>query len=324
MEQIVAVKIAEQIEAQEGLVQIIWHGGEPLACGITHFKKLLEPFELQRIAGKIIHSIQTNGTLINDDWALLLKERGIEVGVSLDGPKWANTKRVNWSNKESHTQTLRGIAVLKKNAVPFTAICVVGEDRLSKAKELYSYFCEMGCYEVGFNIEETSGIHMTEDLDNEVTVKKFWSELFSAWKKNPVVSIREFSNVLTWMNSEPATCTNSPQLEDCFPSITHDGNVVLLSPEFLDAESSHYENFLAGNVLNKTLSDIAIDGEILEYVRNFRKGVEACSQSCEYFEFCKGGQASNKFFELGTTNGTETVFCKNTVKRLVDSVLSVI
>lgn len=317
--------VAKSIEDQKDNVCITWHGGEPLSCGIDHFKSLLLPFESLRTSGYLTHSIQTNATLINDDWCSLFKEYSINVGVSIDGPEWANYKRVNWSSKESYLQIMRGIDFLKNHQIPFTTICVVGEVGLERAPDLYEFFCKLGCFEVGFNLEEKVGIYTFSVSDNYKLVKKFWSRLFLEWRKNPIILVREFSRALTWMetvseNFRPAIVHE----QDLFPSISYDGNVVLLSPEFLDAKSEHYGDFIAGNVLQQSLVSILDSGEELEYVRDFRKGVEKCAQVCEYSEYCMGGQASNKFFELGSTNGTETTHCRNVEQRLVDAVLSAV
>jgi len=319
----VSEAVVKSIKDEER-VAITWHGGEPLSCGIEHFRNLLNPFESLRTAGHVAHSIQTNATLINDEWCGLFKDQLIHVSISIDGPPWANQKRVNWGSKESYSHTMCGVDFLKKHDIPFAVICVVGEWSLMRARELYEFFCNLGCFEVGFNIEEKAGTHDSSAPDNGELVKKFWEELFVIWRGNPKISIREFSRVLTWMETVSESEQQVAHHQDLFPSVAHDGTVVLLSPELLDARSEHYNNFAAGNILRKSLGSILVDGEGLEYVSDFRKGVEKCAQVCEYSEYCMGGQASNKFFELGSTNGTETIYCRNVEQRLIDAVLSVV
>lgn len=324
MSLLVSEAVAKSIEDEKGNTRITWHGGEPLSCGIRHFRTLLIPFESQRIAGRVTHSIQTNATLINDEWCSLFKEHAIHVGVSIDGPQWANYKRVTWGSKESYSHVMRGISFLKKHQIPFTVICVVGDWSLNRARELYEFFCELGCFEVGFNIEEKVGIHDFLASDSGELVKGFWEELFIAWRGNPIIQVREFSRILSWMETVSESKESAIYHQDLFPSVAHDGNVVLLSPELLDARSKHYNNFVVSNVLRQSLSFILASGEEFEYVRDFRRGVEKCAHVCEYSEYCMGGQASNKFFELGSTDGTETIYCRNAEQRLVDAILSVV
>jgi len=77
----------------ERSVNVIWHGGEPLSCGIQRFLHLIQPFEALRQRKLVTHVIQTNAILIDEKWCDLFREYGFEVGVSIDGPEWANKHR---------------------------------------------------------------------------------------------------------------------------------------------------------------------------------------------------------------------------------------
>ena len=118
-------------------IPIIWHGGEPLACGIKHFSYLINQFEESQISHLVKHGLQTNATLINEDWCRFFIEQQISIGVSIDGPEWANTKRVDWKNSPTFAKTLQGINLLKEFEIPFNVIAVITEDNLPKSKELY-------------------------------------------------------------------------------------------------------------------------------------------------------------------------------------------
>lgn len=100
-------------------------------------------------------------------------------------------------------------------------------------------------------------------------------------------------------------------------TVAHNGDVALLSPELVN-----YREFVAGNVLKDSLLQIAEGWIHKGYVADFVAGVNACRKQCPYFCSCLGGTAGNKFFELGTTNGTETVFCRNSEQRLIKAILA--
>ena len=144
---------------------------------------------------------------------------------------------------------MQGIKYLRDKDVPFSAICVVTENTLDHAAELYQFFCELGCHSVGFNVEERVGIHTT-CCNSTQKVRLFWKKLFGAWSQSPEIVVREFNHILTWMH---ILCADAERSEtalqhDIFPSISRTGDVVFLSPEFLDAHSSEYQNFIVGNV----------------------------------------------------------------------------
>jgi uncharacterized protein len=321
-----AQSLAELIKCRQGFcttpVAIIWHGGEPIACGINHFRALVEPFERLRQQGLIEHYVQTNATLINMQWCELFLKYKFHVGVSLDGPEVMNVNRVDWSGRPIYRSIVSGINALKKAGIAFTAIAVVSKENMHDPSGLYKFFSDLGCSSLGINIEENEGINR-RDVRDDKSVIQFWRSLFEAWQQQPDIDVREFENVLTWMYGviEDKIKESDLFVDDIFPSIAWNGDVVLLSPEFIGVDAPKYSNFTAGNILTDTLRKILNVAPTLTYVIDFYRGVAACMDTCQYFSYCRGGQASNKFFETGSTNATETIACRNRAQRLIDATL---
>jgi uncharacterized protein len=316
----VAEAVAHAVAKQAGeSVQVIWHGGEPLLCGINHFKDLLAPFGSLMSSKQVIHTVQTNATLVDDNWCQLFLDHGFLVGVSIDGPASLNVRRHNWANRDMTREIVSGAQTLRKNGVPFSAIAVIGPDSLSRARELYNYFCDFGCNTLGIALQETKGAHVAEFLEPRA-VSRFWKDLLEAWHDRPEIIIREFDKLFSWIlqlrRSVDLTLDASV---DPFPVVAWNGDVSLLSPELSGMQSDKYENFVIGNVLREPLETIVDKAQGHRYVNDFLDGVLDCRGRCSYFSYCRGGQASNKFFELGSTRGTETTYCRNTQQRLVDA-----
>lgn len=323
MSQEVSERVAQGVAKLGNAVEIIWHGGEPLSCDLDHFSKLTSPFEHLRTQEFVRHAIQTNATLINDRWCEFLKTHQFRVGVSIDGPVWANTKRVSWNDAPAFDKIMRGIRFLKEAGVPFSVICVVSENTLGKAKELYEFFVDLECTSLGVNIEEQLGVHsvITNSRDDGSRVTKFWRELFATWQENPAIKVREFSRMIPSLATIADERVKEPEVYDVFPSVAWNGDVVLLAPEFLNTIAPNHDNFVVGNILNEDLRTIVERGKTAGYVQDFIRGIDRCRTECEYFSLCYGGQAGNKFFEHGTTDVTETSFCRNSEKRLADAIL---
>jgi len=321
----VAERVAQGIAELGNVVEIIWHCGEPLACDFDHFERLVFPLERLREKELVRHAIQTNATLINERWCEFFRHHQFRVGVSIDGPAWANTKRVGWNSSPSFDKIMLGIRYLREAKIPFSAICVVSGNTLGKARELYNFFVELGCALLGVNVEEQLGVHTvtinSQQVDGATRVTKFWQELFRAWQENPVIKVREFARMLPSLATLTDGQVASPEVYDIFPSVAWNGDVVLLAPEFLNTVAPRYNNFVVGNILNEDLRAIVERGKSAVYVEDFIQGVSRCRQECEYFSLCYGGQTGNKFFEHGTTNVTETAFCRNSEKRLADAIL---
>lgn len=313
-------RIAAWLENHDRPVEVIWHGGEPMSSGLKHFKQLLEPLEASRKSSRLRYVIQTNATLINEEWCELFKETEMDVGVSIDGPAWLNKNRVDWQGRETHERTVRGATLLRTSQIPFCALCVVTRESLERPEELYKYFLELGCTNLGVNIEEQLGSHQNSASDDAALVRSFWFRLFRVWEQDRRINIREFHGVIEWMEQ---VRTGKPRgnLYDLFPSIAWNGDVVMLAPEFLNVSSERYGTFVVGNLHEQPLVEILDMASRTPYVKDYAEGVQKCSATCEYFGSCRGGIASNKYFEHGLTSATETVYCRNREQRLLDAVL---
>ena len=305
-------------------VSIIWHGGEPLSTGIKYFKHLIQPFAELVKRNQVIHEIQTNASLINETWVDLFTAHNFKVGVSIDGPEWANRNRRDWNDIPSFSRALKGIECLKRNNISFSAIAVVTKDTLGHADDLFSFFSLLGCSTLGINFEEKEGVNIPLSYANENEVTTFWTTLFRAWRANPGLNIREFGRVFRYFDNLIQTPNSTDQSWNInvFPTIACNGDVVALSPELAETASHQFSDFVIGNITRRPLKDIVSQAYTHKYVDNFMKGVEICRSICEYFEFCRGGQASNKFFETGDFSVTQTEYCRNSKIKLVESILA--
>lgn len=315
----IAASVADGIASLNRPVRVVWHGGEPLTCGLDHFKTLVDVFE-DRCARYVTHAIQTNGTLIDDEWCRLFREYKFEVGVSVDGFEQHNIKRLDMAGRPSHRRVLRGIQFLRDHDIEFAIVSVVHQANLASAHRLYDFAVGCGASVLGVNVEETEGCHQSTLSPGE-NVTAFWVDLFEAWARNPAIQIREFTRMLGLMVPEavlPPLPVGIFDTIDVFPSITVDGAITLLSPEFVDCG----EQFIVGNIAETPLETLLMDANKFPLVADYVAGVAACRRTCEYFNVCGGGNASNKYFELGRVDGTETMFCRNSVKRVADAILS--
>ncbi|MDB5228290.1 MAG: radical protein [Bacteroidota bacterium] len=317
----VCTELANYINSTNDSYEIIWHGGEPLACGLKRFSELFLTFK----NCKCKHTIQSNATLINNEWCNFFKKNNVSVGISIDGSKLYNKNRINWNGAESYDSTMKGIKTLLSHNINFSVISVISEKHLDHAKELYDYFLNLGCWSWGLNIEEFEGSNTRSNHFNSHKIKNFWKELYYCWQSNPKIRIREFDYALTWMDR---VC-NQPEFEvikrdfELFPSISCNGDMVLLSPEFLDVNILGH-NFIIGNVLVESIESLLKNLESYTYIREFTNGILKCADECDYFSFCGGGYASNKFFENGSLNTTITQHCHNSKKTLIDTITKII
>jgi uncharacterized protein len=92
---------------------------------------------------------------------------------------------------------------------------------------------------------------------------------------------------------------------------------VILSPELAGVRASDYGDFVIGSVLRESLPAMLARAHEARYVDEFTQALAACAQTCEFYAFCRGAQAGNRYFEHGNFTATETAYCVNTRQSLV-------
>jgi uncharacterized protein len=311
----VAARLAESIAEQQSAtpVEVIWHAGEPLSTPTERFRALLAEFEFLRRAGACLHSVQTNATLIDEAWCEVLSAYGFRIGVSIDGPGWLSADRVDWRGHAALEKIERGIARLQRAGLTFSVICVVTTATIHHADELVDYFTDLGCSSVGFNIEEIEILGSTRQRVTVEKAEQFWRQLMRRRASGSSLAVRDLDRLHAYLTSE----ANLFRLRDPLPTVAYNGDTVLLSPELLGVASIEYGDFLAGNILRESIPRMLSRMGELAYVTEFTNALHRCAESCEFWNFCEGAQAGNRYFETGGFDVTETAYCRTTRQALI-------
>lgn len=302
--------------SKSGRLEVVWHGGEPLTIGPRALEDLLEPFEPLRKAGLIRHMIQTNATLIDNEWCDLFTAYDISVGVSIDGPRDINSNRIDWRESPAFDRIVSGIEKLKSRCIPFTVIAVIDQSSTGHARRILDFLAELECPFVGFNIEEKEGANIHGRTPTMTEAKHFWRDVFLWSKDNPEMRVREVDRLLDFLSLEPAA-RHADGKHDLIPTVSWDGDVVVLSPELLGIHAPRYNDFVVGNVLVDPLFTVLDRAFTLSYVREFEFGVQQCKVTCEFFAYCQGSHAGNRYFEHDTFTATETQHCRTSTQALI-------
>lgn len=298
-------------------VLLVWHLGEPLATGIQRFETLVRPFENLRRQNRIRHTIQTNATLIDDAWCELLKKYRFSVGVSIDGNETHNASRINWSQSSTFEKTLQGINILKKHHLFASALAVVSDTNIDDPEGFYDFFVEIGASSLVINIEQQEGLNADSLPISFEQSLRFWRNLFEHWRKNPVIRIREFERIINWKKKAQTLPAKPVPMSTMVAGVDYHGNTCILAPEFLSINSiEERRKFMVGNLFDTDFEKALSEADKLWYFQEFNQGRVACYQSCSLFTHCRGIYPSNKYFELGSLTGSETAYCRNSVKAL--------
>jgi uncharacterized protein len=312
-----------------GGLSVVWHAGEPMVLPIGFYRdafdlvEALRPPELQ-----VVHSFQTNGTLIDDDWCRFFAEAQINLGVSIDGPQhFHDHNRVTRSGRGTFERTIAGIRLLRRHGVPFHVISVLTPQSMVAEREMFDFYVAEGIEQVCFNVEESEGDHVSEsfrEADIDALYYRFLGEFWRLSTAAPgkINFVREIEAALQQV-IRPREAPFYNQLVEPFAIVSMDwaGNIATFSPELLGLKNPVYDDFILGNINRDALVDLADSPVLARMLADINAGVTMCEEQCGYFSVCGGGEPVNKLAENGTFVSTETSYCRITKMRATDLVL---
>lgn len=307
---------------------VIWHAGEPMVLPVAFYEEAFDLIDSLNVAGlPVDHSFQTNGTLITEDWCRLIRERCVRVGVSVDGPDFLHdARRKTRTGKGTHERVMQGIRTLQEHDVDFHVITVLTFETLEHADELFEFYCANGIHRVGFNIEEIEGINIRSSLNARMAerrVRRFLARFLDlVHTSRAPLEMREFDGLRRFiMSGRSYLNRNQENTPLAIVSIDVEGRVSTFSPELLGIKSERYGDFVIGNILQQDLADLIASPELHRMTADVESGIERCRSACDYFGVCGGGAPSNKYFENGTFDCTETMHCRLQKQAFVDTML---
>ena len=308
-------------------LDVAWHGGEPLAVPLAWYEQAITLMTERCPPGvRLKHRFQTNGLLLDADWARFLARIDARVGLSIDGPaELHDANRRTRRGGGTHADAMRAVRLLQEQGIAFHVITVLTRQALDDPEALFRFYLQSGIKEIGFNIEEIEGAHGSSSLagsDIEARFRRFIGRFFAlVWSAGGLLRVRELEDTLGLMLSDE-TARDEQNLPFAIVSIGHDGAISTFSPELLGTRHARFPGFSFGHVATHSLSDIdhmplfqAVSDEI-------RHGVDRCERGCRYFRWCGGGAPANKLFETGRFDATETMHCRLVRQIVLDEVIA--
>jgi uncharacterized protein len=266
-------------------VRIIWHGGEPMLPGIEFYREIVkmqrELSEKWKI--KYENSIQTNGTLIDDEWAMFFKKHRFHVGISLDGPRELNDKtRVYRDGSGTFDKIVRGIKTIRKYGVKAGIIATITNESVHRMEELYELAKELG---IGIKMNPLVPSENTERYDISLDMNAFARraiELFDLWIDEEGGTRLDFAEDLieSLLLGRPIDCRSLRNCQNRFIAVGPNGDLYPCSRFY------GHEGFVYGNI-NDDLPDVLTSPYRQQFVERYEH-LEECHE-CEFTPICYGG-----------------------------------
>lgn len=289
-------------------VLFTWHGGETLMRPISFYKKALELQKKYAGGRNIDNSIQTNGTLITEEWARFFKENHFLVGVSIDGPQeFHDEYRKTRTGKPSFLQVMKGIQWLNRYGVEWNAMAVVNDFNGDYPLDFYHFFKEIGCHYIQFTpvveryYRHPDGRMLASPIDGAVAELtdfsvspeqwgKFLCTLFDEWVRNDVGEyfVQIFDSTLAgWMGVPPSLCSMG---ETC----GHAG-VIEFNGDVYACDHYVFPEFKLGNIYQDTLTNMMYSERQMRFGNNKRDLLTRQCRECDFLFACHGECPRNRF-----------------------------
>ena len=316
--------IKEYIEAQTTpQVLFTWHGGETLMRPISFYKRALE---LQRIYGRgrqIDNCIQTNGTLLTDEWCQFFKDNNFLVGVSIDGPQeFHDEYRRTATNKPTFVKVMNGINLLNKHGVEWNALAVVNDYNADYPIEFYRFFKQIGCKYIQFSpivervVMREDGLTLAPGMqggdaglaDFSITPEQwgnFLCTIFDEWVHNDVGEyfVQLFDATLAnWVGQAPGVCILA---EEC----GHAG-VMEFNGDVYSCDHFVYPEHLLGNLHTKTIAEMMYSDQQNKFAKMKKQMLPQQCKECKFLFACHGECPKNRFLNDKYGNYGLNYLCK--------------
>ncbi|KAA6303007.1 MAG: Anaerobic sulfatase-maturating enzyme [Candidatus Ordinivivax streblomastigis] len=272
-------------------VLFTWHGGEALLRNIAFYKKALA---LQKRYGRgiqIDNCIQTNGTLLTDDWCRFLKENRFLVGISIDGPEHCHDRyRRGINGDASFHQVMKGVELLRKHDVKYNAMAVVNDYNVDYPLEFYRFFKSIDCRYIQFSpIVERINDSMAPWSVPASKWGDFLIAVFDEWVKQDVGQfyVQYFDSTLAnWMGMDPGTCILAKYCG-------HAG-VMEFNGDVYGCDHFVFPSYKLGNINRKTLTEMMYSPEQKQFGRDKYARLPRQCKECDVLFVCHGECPKNR------------------------------
>jgi uncharacterized protein len=310
--------IKQVTEAHADIPELLfsWQGGEPTLMGIDFFKKAIE-LERNYAAGKpFMNTLQTNGTLLDDEWCRFLAKNKFLVGLSLDGPRELHDQhRKTRGGEPTFDEVMRGLELLKKHRVEFNILACVNRETAKQPLEVYQFFKDQGVEYIQFIPivermpedrareldlqlgvpapigEETGPVEVTPWTVEPEMYGDFLITVFDEWVRSDVgtIFIMNFDWALvSYVGAQTPPCFFAPTCGNA-AIIEHNGDIY-------SCDHYVYPGYRLGNILTDDLAAM-MDSEAQRSFSAQKEKLPRYCHDCPVLRACYGECPKHRFVE---------------------------
>jgi len=289
--------IAQHIAASsDEIIRFSWHGGEPTVLGVDYFRKIVEIQRAYRPAGRTIaNGMQTNGTLLDEEWGRFLAAEGFSVGLSLDGPRELHDRyRLARDGTSTFDATMRGYEILRRHGVPTDILCVVSAENVRRPLDVYGYFREIGASYVTFLPLVERRPDAPGGVSPDTVPAEAWGDflcsVFDEWVA------RDIGRIKIQVVEEAARTAFGQEHSLCiFRPVCGDIPVLERNGDFYSCDHFVDEAHRVGNIRETPLVELLENPAQLAFGLAKLENLPLVCRACEVLMMCNGECPKNRF-----------------------------
>ncbi|GAB6011176.1 anaerobic sulfatase-maturation protein [Viscerimonas tarda] len=284
-----------------------WHGGETLMRDINFYKRALAFQKKYGRGRQIDNCLQTNGTLLTDEWCRFFKDNNFLIGISVDGSQRLHDKyRTTATGGPSFRKVMDGINLLKKHQVEFNIMGVVNDFNVDYPLEFYHFFKALDCRFIQFTpiVEQIDGKMASWSVPAEKW-GKFLISIFDEWVRNDVGEfyIQYFDSTLAnWVGESSGLCSLAK-------TCGHAG-VMEFNGDVYACDHFVFPQYKLGNIRTATLTGMMYSPRQIQFGNDKYDKLPGQCKACEYLFACYGECPKNRLIETATGEPGLNYLCK--------------
>ena len=291
--------IVQHIDATtDDVIMFSWHGGEPMLAGIDFYRKVVALQKKHLPPGKrLINGIQTNGTLLNDEWCSFFSEENLLIGISIDGPEeFHNQFRLNHNGTGTFNEVMNGYRLLQKHGVTTEILCVVNSFNADHPLHIYQFFKTLNAKFITFLplVERNLG-SLTEVTDKSVSAEafgRFLNRIFDEWVE------KDIGNVTIQIFEEALRAAFDREHTLCIFKVNCGGVPVIESNgDFYPCDHYVNQEHLLGNISENTVSHFLDCKKQKAFGKAKSLTLPNYCKNCVVLSMCNGECPKNRFIE---------------------------
>ena len=289
-EEILENLVQKALSASTDSVLFAFQGGEPTLAGLDFFEKAISFEKKYNGKGIQVHNaIQTNGTLIDSQWAAFLAENKFLTGVSLDGPKDIHDlNRKDTHHSGSFNNVMRGIELLEKHKVEYNILTVVSKTVAQHIQKVYNFFKKnnfrflqfIPCLDPLVELPGKMNYSLSSKLYEDFLIRLFDLYYQSAIENN-YISIRFFDNLVHMLMGYPPESCGMSGICACQFVVEGNGNVYPCDFYCID-------RYCMGNIKNLSIEELFYSDQAQNFIKE-SFDVDLTCQNCSFYQICRGG-----------------------------------